>query len=487
MFACNYPKILFTLLTSFAVTGYAQVWTVETVPNIKLDNNSYVSNPDRLLTAETVARIDSLLGGVEARTSAQVAVVVLESIGDVTPFEFSQALYRKWGIGDAKNSNGLLVLYVNNPHGIRLHTGYGMEGILPDAVCKQIERDVMIPWFKANNIDKGVYDGLLEVARVLEDPAHAEELKEAIRTERKEPGLEGISFFLIIGWVAIGLIVFLVKRKRGFADSPAVLSNKAPHTKLSRMSWLLFWIVVPVAVIVYLTFVGNDLLYFGGIYAYVGVMAIASRVRLAGVTNKWIEKNQHHRVYDYYKESEAKWLWTAVFFPLPFAFMYGAAKRRGESIRVMPRPCKNCGKLTARLDEASDDSHLEKFQAFEEELKSVDYDVWLCGSCNATQIESYPYKQSTYEACPKCTAVAYKTESITTLVEPTYSATGTREIIRACKYCQYGNVQQETIAQLTADSSDSSSSSGSSSSSSSDSGGSWGGGDSGGGGADSTW
>src|SRR5688572_33098722 len=88
--------------------------TVESIPNQKLINGSYVSNPDAILNDATITQIDTLLTSLEKKTSVQIAVVVVESIGDADLFEFAQKLFTSWGIGNNSKDNGLLLLLVND-------------------------------------------------------------------------------------------------------------------------------------------------------------------------------------------------------------------------------------------------------------------------------------------------------------------------------------------------------------------------------------
>lgn len=125
----------------------AQSCTIETVPNTKLVNNSYVSNPDGLLQESTVNQINSQLKALEDSSTAQIAVVMLSSIGDADIFDFAQRLFQHWGIGQDDKDNGLLILYVQDQRTIRFHTGFGFEGVLPDAICKHIQTQFMVPRF----------------------------------------------------------------------------------------------------------------------------------------------------------------------------------------------------------------------------------------------------------------------------------------------------------------------------------------------------
>lgn len=91
--------------------------------------------------------IDSILSRLEDSTNAQVAVVALQSIGDALPKDFANALFKKWGIGYAGKDNGLLILFVFDQRRVEFETGYGLEGLLPDATCGIIQREKMLPAF----------------------------------------------------------------------------------------------------------------------------------------------------------------------------------------------------------------------------------------------------------------------------------------------------------------------------------------------------
>jgi uncharacterized protein len=168
------------------------------------------------------------------------------------------------------------------------------------------------------------------------------------------------------------------------------------------------------------------------------------------------------------------------FLPIPFAFMYGAYKRKLQFVRNHPRDCKQCGKPLTKLDEQADDQFLSKGQLLEEALKSVDYDVWKCSSCNAAERLSYISENSKYKSCPKCDTHAFYQVHDRVIHAATTSSSGEGERKHSCKFCGHHEIQRYTIARI--ETSSSSTSGGSSSS-----GGSWGGGSSGGGGASSSW
>ena len=66
--------------------------------------------------------------------------------------EFGTELYNRWNLGDKKTNRGLLILLVTNPdeREISFVTGYGLEGLLPDAYCKRIQSNIMVPLMRVS-------------------------------------------------------------------------------------------------------------------------------------------------------------------------------------------------------------------------------------------------------------------------------------------------------------------------------------------------
>ena len=167
-------------------------YTVDKVPNVHLDDGRrFVSNPDGILSAETVNTLDQMLFSLQEANTSEVAVVALQSIGDNDIDDFATELFTRWGIGK-QNDNGLLVLLILDQRRITFRTGYGIEGILPDAICKRIQTQYVIPQFKQGDYDKGILDGMNVITRILTTPEAVKELTAA-------PVKKGIDWERIIG------------------------------------------------------------------------------------------------------------------------------------------------------------------------------------------------------------------------------------------------------------------------------------------------
>lgn len=144
--------------------------------------------------------------------------------------------------------------------------------------------------------------------------------------------------------------------------------------------------------------------------------------------------------------------------------------------RYRARRCPVDGSKMQLLAEHWDDKHLKEGERREEELESVDYDVWLCPKCEHLTIEAYKAWFSRYSACRAC---GYKTlEGTTTILQSaTTSSTGTKRIDYECHHCNESYSVTKVIPKISQSSSSSSGGGGSS----------FGGGSSSGGGASGSW
>lgn len=161
--------LLSLLLVGLLVPAFAATYRVDEIPNVqRMDSRRYVSNPDGILSAATTVRLDSLCGALRAHGFAQVAIVAVDDIASGDVFDFGVELFRSWGVGGAESNNGLGVLLVRERHEIRFFTGYGLEGTLPDALCRRIQETYMLPTFRVDDYDTGMLAGMQATATVLE-------------------------------------------------------------------------------------------------------------------------------------------------------------------------------------------------------------------------------------------------------------------------------------------------------------------------------
>jgi uncharacterized protein len=121
-----------------------------------------------ILRPATREAIAGRLAAHEQKTTNQVAVLTIPTIGDEGIEEFATRVFGTWRLGQRGKDNGVLVVVVPNDRKLRIEVGYGLEGTLTDAAAGRIIRNVMTPAIKAGDFDKGVFDGVDAIVGQLE-------------------------------------------------------------------------------------------------------------------------------------------------------------------------------------------------------------------------------------------------------------------------------------------------------------------------------
>ena len=154
---------LATLLL-FAFPAKAEKWTPETLPMVHLqDAQKYVCSPDGILSEQTIRETDLILRLLEQEKGVETVVVVVKQIEGDDPFTFGMELAKRYGIGSKKQDTGLIVFLATEDRSYQILTGKGLEGTLPDAICRRIQNRVMIPQLKQKQWDAAIYNTIKSI------------------------------------------------------------------------------------------------------------------------------------------------------------------------------------------------------------------------------------------------------------------------------------------------------------------------------------
>ncbi len=146
-----------------------QIYTTQNIPKVHLqDKTRYVCNPAGILSTAACDSIDRMLYALEQQTGIETVVAVVPSIGNEDCFDFSHRLLNEWGVGKKEKNNGLVILLVTDQRCVQFYTGYGLEGDLPDAICKRIQTQYMIPYLKDGDWNAGMVAGVRAVCARLD-------------------------------------------------------------------------------------------------------------------------------------------------------------------------------------------------------------------------------------------------------------------------------------------------------------------------------
>lgn len=158
-----------------------------------------------VLSTVEMQSLEQKLVAYDDSTSTQISLVIVPTIGNNDLVEYSLNIIRDWGIGTAKTNNGALLLVVMDTRKVRIATGYGLEGVLPDALCRRIIENEFVPYAKQGN-----YYQAIESATTAMIAAIANEY-----SDKKQKGESISSVWGFILFIIIMLLVILMSRKGG--------------------------------------------------------------------------------------------------------------------------------------------------------------------------------------------------------------------------------------------------------------------------------
>jgi uncharacterized protein len=192
-------KILILLLGFFATQIAFGQFTIPEKPKEQTGVYDYVN----LLSENQKINLENKLVRYSDSTSTQIVVIVIETTKNESIGILAPRWAQKWGIGQAKEDNGILILLAKKDRKIWIAPGYGIEPILTAGIVGEITRNVIIPEFKKGDFYAGLDKGSDTVFELLNG-----EYKGTRKLESK--GFDpGIILFIII------IIVFVIFIYRG--------------------------------------------------------------------------------------------------------------------------------------------------------------------------------------------------------------------------------------------------------------------------------
>jgi uncharacterized protein len=204
----------FWLLAAWLALAAGAVHAGEVIP---AKPTRYFNDYALATSTETADRLNRQLEAFERETSNQIIVVVFpRMLTDSSLEDYTQRVFRAWQIGQTGRNNGAVLFVFLENRKLRIQTGFGLEGALPDAVCKQIIADQIAPKFKAGDYDGGLSAGVAAIMQAAKG-----EYKGTGRTVLEQKGgnaraNDSSSGFGIIFFLVIAFFVFqMFNRNRG--------------------------------------------------------------------------------------------------------------------------------------------------------------------------------------------------------------------------------------------------------------------------------
>ena len=219
---------------SFAATSQAvsapqetTLWNAENIPIPFLqDSTQYVSNPDHVLTQQTVDHMNITLKRLDNELGVQSIVIVVNHIENDDPFRFAQDVGNKYGVG--YGNKGLMVVVGYQDHSINISPGRALEADLTDAECHRLEQQYVVPAMRAEMPDSAMFyltEALYSTLQKKQLPQMSNLLADADDDVDEGLATMGITLLAIIAWC-----VFFLRKNRqyhwlGMAGAASLLAN----------------------------------------------------------------------------------------------------------------------------------------------------------------------------------------------------------------------------------------------------------------------
>ena len=215
------------LLIVLMLSGISDAWSVPQFPEL----TGRVVDQAEILSPEQKAGLIQQLQQHELKTGNQVVVVTLSSLQDYDISDYGYQLGRHWQIGQKKLNNGILLIVAPNERKVRIETGYGLEGALPDVLGHDIIQSKILPHFRNNDMPAGITSGVQAILQAIAGEYKASDSQQDKSSPSQSMGQEEVipALFMLV-FFGFPMILNLFGRKsstRFVAPLVSILSGVA--------------------------------------------------------------------------------------------------------------------------------------------------------------------------------------------------------------------------------------------------------------------
>lgn len=165
-----------------------------------------------VISPQDEQKLTQVTGELLKKTGVPVVVVTMPDIGGEDYNEYANRLYAAWGIGKKGEDRGVLIFVTLKERKMRIETGYGIEGLIPDGLAGEIRDQYIIPYLKQNQFGEGLLNGTLAIASIIAKDARVTLTGQGPikRPVKRRSGLSSLVFFFLFL-----LVLFSIGRRRG--------------------------------------------------------------------------------------------------------------------------------------------------------------------------------------------------------------------------------------------------------------------------------
>lgn len=180
------------------------------------------------LNASQQAQLEQALSDLETRKGSQIAVLIVPGTKPESVEQYGLRVAEQWKLGRKGTDDGALLLVAKEDRALRIEVGYGLEGVIPDAVAKRVISEIIVPYFKQGDYFGGIHAGVSRLIRLVDGEALPP-------PQQKDVSWAGIDAYLPFGLIAVFLVGGVLR----------ALFGRFPGALLAGgVAAVVFWLIV---------------------------------------------------------------------------------------------------------------------------------------------------------------------------------------------------------------------------------------------------
>lgn len=185
-----------------------------------------------LLSADEQYRLESDLTRYFDSTSTQITVVTVADLGDYEIVDWAVEIGKKWGVGMRQKNNGVVIIVGLAPRKRTfIATGYGVEGFLPDVVCKRIVEQYINPKFREGKFYEGLNGGFQGIRRAA---------KGEFVNENRDKGGDDDYLFWVFLFCMVAILFFIIWSQNARRSNGSHYGTRRRYYRDSGGGWI-YW------------------------------------------------------------------------------------------------------------------------------------------------------------------------------------------------------------------------------------------------------
>ena len=222
-------KSIFFVIIAFALAAFT-AFAVD-VPFL----TGRVTDNAQILSDETRKAVTANLKAHEEKTTNQIAVLTVPTLDGVSIEEYAVTVFNTWKLGQKGKDNGVLLIVAPKDRKMRIEVGYGLEGTMTDGIAGSIIRNAITPFFKNNDYDRGIDEGVRAIINVLEGGQAPAETAKSGEDVKKSSSLDlEVADISITEKILFGAFIFGII---GLFTAVGILTP--------GMGWFLYFFLIP--------------------------------------------------------------------------------------------------------------------------------------------------------------------------------------------------------------------------------------------------